>query len=233
MLQIAVHTDEGETRLDLAIGTLACLSRVRPARIVLHGADSDGRGAVETFLEGVYAVAFDGRIRRHYPQLMSLEDASGAILAAVGFRFADQHPLFLEQYLDLTAEQEIAAATRAPVTRGQVVEIGNLASTGDGAAVILFLALARHLGEAGRAFAVVTATRPLRRILRRAGFKALELAPADPSRLPDGGADWGRYYASDPVVVAGSIPGAFDQLARLLEGAGRRRTTAGLQGAFA
>jgi len=233
LLDIAASSDEGDNRLSLDVSALACLARVKPARVVVHGPSGAGRPRVEAFLEGVYAQAFDGHIRRHYPQLMSLEDDSGAILAAAGFRFAEHQPLYLEHYLDRSAEREIAEATAGSVARRQVVEIGNLASTGDGAAVILFLALARHLGDLGLAFAIVTATRPLRRILRRAGFEAIELAKADPGRLPDGGADWGRYYGSDPVVMAGSIPGAFDRFMRLRTGADRRCAGAGLRGAFA
>jgi hypothetical protein len=65
--------------------------------------------------------------------------------------------------------------------------------------------LARHLHRLGYEWVVVTATRELRNAFARMGLKPLELAPADPARLPDGGARWGRYYANDPIVVAGRI----------------------------
>ena len=50
-----------------------------------------------------------------------------------------------------------------------------------------------------------TATRELRNAFTRLGLAPLELSPADPARLPDGGARWGSYYANEPVVVAGRI----------------------------
>ena len=217
MLEIAVLDGSGPSaRFVIDVDRLACLAGLRPAAIRVHAARDPDRRRVETFLEAIYADAFDGRIRKHYPRLMSLQDGLGGILAAVGFRFAAEEPLFLEQYLGRSAEQEIGAAAGAPVSREQVVEIGSLASTGNGAAIILFLGLAGHLRDLGCVFAAATATRPLRRIFRRAKFETVELARADPSRLPDRGADWGTYYAADPVVVAGAIAPALEPLARLL-----------------
>lgn len=37
------------------------------------------------------------------------------------------------------------------------------------------------------------------------GLRPVALAPADPSRLLDGGAAWGRYYEQGPMVYAGDI----------------------------
>jgi hypothetical protein len=65
--------------------------------------------------------------------------------------------------------------------------------------------LARHLHRLGYEWVVFTATRELRNAFARMGLTPLELAPADPARLPDRGARWGRYYANDPIVVAGRI----------------------------
>jgi hypothetical protein len=33
----------------------------------------------------------------------------------------------------------------------------------------------------------------------------IELAPADPTKLPASGEDWGRYYDLNPTVCAGFI----------------------------
>ena len=52
---------------------------------------------------------------------------------------------------------------------------------------------------------VFTATRELIGIFRKLGLPLLALAPADPARLPEPVDDWGSYYESNPIVVAGRI----------------------------
>jgi len=166
------------------------------------------RRRVERFIEGTYAEAFGGRITAHYPTLMSVQDDDGVIYAAVGFRLAAEEPLFLEQYLDQPVDQSLTGAIGVMVERRHVVEIGSLASSGRGATIFLFSAMAHHLRQCGLRFAVATATDELRRIFSKAGLGALQLARADPRRLQDGGSAWGAYYETDPVVLAGSIEAA-------------------------
>ena len=57
----------------------------------------------------------------------------------------------------------------------------------------------------GARFAVFTATREVERLLARLGYTPIELVRADPARLADGGASWGRYYAQAPRVLYGEI----------------------------
>lgn len=166
------------------------------------------RRRVERFIEQTYEDAYGGRVTAHYPTLMSVQDEDGALYAVVGFRHAAAEPLFLEQYLDGPVETVLGDAIGAPIDRGHIVEIGNLASNGQGATVFLFAAMARHLQQEGQRFAVTTATDELRRIFNRAGLGALKLAEADPHRLPDNGGAWGAYYQSNPYVLAGSIEAA-------------------------
>lgn len=156
-------------------------------------------------MEGVYAHAYGGCIREHYPTLMSVQDAHGEIHAVAGFRLAESGPLFLEHYLDAPIEQVLDRSLEAGATRRRVAEIGNLGSRSPGATIFLFKALADHLRSLGRDIAVATATRDLRSILGRIGVGSVELARADPRRLPDRGATWGSYYSTDPMVMAGSI----------------------------
>lgn len=177
------------------------------------------RRRVERFIEDTYAEAYGSRIQAHYPTLMSVQDEAGVIYAVVGFRHASEERLFLEQYLDAPAEVVLGQAIGAPVERAHVVEIGGLASSGQGATVFLFAAMARHLEREGLRFAVATATGELRRIFSRAGLGALQLARADPRRLDDGGGAWGAYYQTDPVVLAGCIAGATGALDHFSEAA--------------
>jgi hypothetical protein len=59
-----------------------------------------------------------------------------------------------------------------------------------------------------------TAVGHLVNAFQRLGLRPVTLAPADPQRLPDGGASWGSYYDAAPMVCAGDI------------GAGLRKLTA-------
>lgn len=177
------------------------------------------RRRVERFIEDTYAEAYGSRIQAHYPTLMSVQDEDGVIYAVVGFRHASDERLFLEQYLDAPVETVLGQAIGAPVQRGHIVEIGGLASSGQGATVFLFAAMARHLQGEGLRFAVATATEELRRIFNRAGLGALQLARADPHRLEGGGGAWGAYYQTDPVVLAGCIAAATGPLDHFSEAA--------------
>lgn len=183
----------------------------------------DERRRVEAFVEDTYARTYGGQVSRHYPTLMSVQDAAGRIYAVVGFRLAGDSELFLEQYLDAPVEHAIAEACRAPSGRERIAEIGNLASDGRGATVFLFMALAAHLRALGCDYAVATATRALRGIFAKAGFPTTELGRAKPERLPDGGAAWGSYYETDPVVLAGSIGAALPPLQSFAAGARTER----------
>ena len=118
---------------------------------------------------------------------------------------AGKDSLFLEHYLETSVEQLLSRSLGHAVSRRDIVEVGNLASTGKGAALILFLVLANFLEQRGVRYAVVTATRSLHQFFVASGFDPIELGPANPARLPDGGAAWGRYYDENPRVLAGCV----------------------------
>ncbi len=189
---------------------------VEPRVISIHHCFRPERKRVEAYIETTYAEVYEGRIRAHYPTLMSVQDAHGEIHAAVGFRLAGEEPLFLERYIDDPIEQALAGAMGAAVRRTDVAEIGNLASRSAGASLFLFMALARHLDQVGCDYAVATATRQLRRTFGRVGFPTCRLTTADPARLGEEARDWGGYYERDPEVLAGAIAPALAPLAHLL-----------------
>ena len=134
-----------------------------------------------------------------------MRDAAGAWQAAAGYTPAAAGALFLEHYLDQPVEDVLARVLGRRVPRGQIVEVGNLASAARGFGGRFLPALRRHLVERGFAWAVFTATREVRGILQHFAFDARTLAPAAASCLPDGGAGWGRYYAHEPSVMAGGL----------------------------
>ena len=212
LLELKVLEDgQSAESLYLNRSQLERLTVLRPGSIEIHRTRTPGRRLVEQFLEQAYEDAFGGNLTAHYPSLMSIRDAGGRILAAAGFRRAADGPLFLEQYLDAPIEALVAGTARE-----QIAEVGNLASAGLGASLFLVIGLAEHLDRLGCSHAAITATSQLARNLGMLGFKADMLALADPARLPDGGASWGRYSAADPRVIAGALSAKASLPARLI-----------------
>ena len=142
---------------------------------------------------------------------------SGAVL---GYRRAEEEPLFLEAYLDRPIEDCLRLEFGRHVARGAIIEIGNLASTNAMAMIGLWGAAANDLGARGEVV-VATLTRSLRAMFRRIGIVIHDLGPVDPSRLGDASAAWGSYYAQDPHVCAGDIRQGQAAIAAFL---GRRTT---------
>ena len=168
----------------------------------------DTAGAERVEAEGFVAAAFrrcHGATKvRPYPSVATLR-RDGEIVAAAGYRAAADERLFLETYLDAPVEEAVAARTGRAVSRDRIVEIGGLSAKGRRPLVELFARLAHAFDAQGLEFAVVTATAKLRRGFDLIGFDAIQLADADPARLPGGAGGWGRYYETRPVVLAGRI----------------------------
>ena len=170
----------------------------------LESAGSAGRDAVENLVAERFARQHNARITHFLPLLLGLR--TGDRYAAVaGLRPAGNDELFVEQYFDRLAEQEISFAFQTPVDRGQVVEIGNLVATEAGAGYLMFACLAPLLHLAGFRWVICTATPQVENMLQKMGFDPLRLCTADPDRLAGGLADWGRYYDTRPNVIAGDV----------------------------
>jgi len=163
------------------------------------------RDSCEDFIAARFQRAYGARVAHFSPYLLGIRDALARWRAASGYTPADGRTLFLEQYLDAPIEVELARCRGRPVARDSIVEVGNLAAVSPGMARTLIPLLARHLDRLGYAWVVFTATRELRNTFARLGLRSLGLATADPARLADGGANWGSYYANDPIVMAGKI----------------------------
>lgn len=136
-------------------------------------------------------------------------------MAVAGFRCAGEESLFLEQYLDLPVEATLRDKLDTSGGRPSIVEIGGLAAESRHAAFNLMVALAPALLESGFVIAVCTINKPVRNCLARMGIEHVCLGVADPSRLEPGGGEWGTYYDSDPVVVAGDIRAGVRAIASL------------------
>ena len=171
------------------------------------------RAQAEAFIADVFRRHYGAKVRSFAPNLMLLGDGE-RITATAGWRCAGEDRLFLETYLDEPIETSVARLAGQPVRREAIVEVGNLAADRPGGSVDVILNLARHLDRLGYEWVVFTATRELIGIFRRLGLPPLALACADPARLGPDAADWGSYYDSQPVVVAGRIRLALEMVKR-------------------
>lgn len=180
--------------------------------------------AVRAFTRAVFERSYGAQLSGFFPDLIRF-DIDGRTQAVVGYRLAAGSDLFLEHYLDQPVEQAaseaLAQQLRAPhdgnasiphCHRSDMVEVGNLAIVDPGLARWAIAATTAFLHAAGLRWVLFTATRPLANAFRRLGLRPLALADADPSRLPDGGAAWGSYYAGNPQVYLGDIRAGADKL---------------------
>lgn len=182
-----------------------------PVRVAHIGVGSPRRQEAENFIRDVFHRHHEAYVRSFTPNLLLLEQQE-RVIAAVGWRGAAQEPLFLERYLDEPVEILMQRLTGQEFSRERVVEVGHLASDKPGGSVQVIVSLARHLTRDGYEWVVFTATRELVRIFTKLGLPLLALAKADPARLGAQARDWGRYYDSQPIVVAGPIRLALERV---------------------
>jgi len=164
------------------------------------------RAELEAFVRAAFARKHDASVASFMPTLLSFRDASGELRGVIGLRSAQPKPLYLEQYLEQPIEAAIAAATGRLVQRHEVVEVGNLAGANCRAAMRMVAELPSYLLARDYRWIVFTATSAVRSILQGFGAPLVELARADGGRVAGGEDRWGRYYESDPRVLAGYLP---------------------------
>lgn len=169
----------------------------------LCGPDAPERAELERFIRQVFHRAYGASIRQFMPQLMSLRDAGGRLLAVCGLRNAASGRLFLETYLDAPVENVISERTRDEVLRGDIVEIGNLAVAEPGIAPHLLASVSGYLHGTDTRWAVFTAIPVLRNSLARLNMPLEVLADASLQRIvPAERPEWGSYYDKNPQVMA-------------------------------
>ena len=99
------------------------LTPLQPSIIDITSRFAPERLRVEGFIKDIYRRSYGADISVTYPMLMSVRDADGHILAAAGFRVAEQEPLFLEQYIQSPIEQVLAGIYNRNVARSDIAEI--------------------------------------------------------------------------------------------------------------
>jgi len=178
------------------------VSLQRNLAIDLEPMNSAGRQELEACIARKFDQQYSAHVNQFLPYLLSLNE-SDLLGAVVGIRPAGESGLFLERYLDGPVEQAISRVMRQPIDRGQVVEIGNLASALPGTASILFAILATILHRAGIRWVACTATPQVQAMLRKMHFTSHRICSAEAAALGDQADEWGNYYASRPQVIVG------------------------------
>lgn len=184
---------------------LAAPKRYRVDNIKVATSDSSAldRHEIEQFIHNVFAKTYGADVQQFMPDLFSLRNEHGELVAAFGLRKADVEPLFLEQYLDAPIEAVFSNRFNKTITRHQVTEIGNLAVANPRNAGILIANVIQHNLDTGVEWCVATAHRSLQNGLIKGGRDVYALQAADQTRLnPAEQATWGRYYDNAPQVVA-------------------------------
>lgn len=164
------------------------------------------RLTAEQFVSSCFKQHYGAQIHHFMPLLMSLSDQHDELKAVLGFRYADQNPLFLEHYLDRPVEQVLATRLKRPVDRSHLVEVGNLAVKTAGGGRWLITALTAYLSTTGCEWALFTIGPALYNTFTRLGLQLIDLGPARSESLPLGEQmHWGSYYEQKPRVMAGNI----------------------------
>jgi hypothetical protein len=172
----------------------------------MYQADDPRREELERFVHDVFATKHGAHVCSFMPTLLAMRNDRGSVCSVAGFRCAADQGLFLERYLNEPIEQAVGTASGEPVSRAQIVEVGNLAGVNCRSAMRLVLDLPRILLDRGHRWIVFTATDTLRGLLASYRAPLLDLAPASASRVQSTDDDWGRYYESQPRVMAGYLP---------------------------
>ncbi len=203
------------SRLDVnASDSHSQVNATRP-RLIICEQGSEQRHELERFVHATFAATHGAQVSSFLPTLLAMQEA-GRICSVAGFRAAARESLFLERYLDRPIEEVLTAqmcaqrpdvmATGQPITRAEIVEVGNLAGIHCRAACRLVLALPQLLLARGFRWIVFTGTGTVRGLLGTYGTPLIELASASGACAHGTPDDWGRYYENDPRVMAGYLP---------------------------
>lgn len=201
-LQMKLSYTENDIKtadLYLASRQIAKISSLTPSIISITDQFTLERFRVENFIRNIYKNCYGASITVNYPVLMSVRDENGTILSALGFRYAINNSLFLENYTPLSIERYLDCS------RKDIVDVGNLASAGQGASVFLFAALASYLYYKEVKFAAITGTDFLHKYFKNLGLCPRKICDADINAITQEDQCWGSYYDTRPRVLIGSV----------------------------
>lgn len=188
-------------------------------RLVVYQPQDPQRAEVEHFIQEIYQARYGASVKEFAPVLLGLKDEYERLVAAVGYRFAQAAPLFLEQYFDDPIEQVMSRNAGVDLSRAGLVEVAHLVAFKPGQGRRMMSELGTLLQSKGVTWIVSTVTKELRHLFVRMGIAPLALGTANADRLGDSARDWGRYYEHEPVVLAVQLQIAMRLSPRLVGGA--------------
>jgi len=205
----------------LSVETGSCAEKKGPYRhlhqllnpgpeLDLLSVNTHERTEVEQYIAKQFQTAYGADIQDFLPLLFSLR-CNNTLSAATGICRAGSRPLFIEQYLDSSIENEINHLSSQYVHRSSIAEIGNLAGTQRGSSQLLFIILASILHQVNVKWIVFTATPQVQRMIGKLGLQLHPLKEASPLCLSQSSIqNWGSYYDTKPMVVAGQLDEAIE-----------------------
>ena len=164
------------------------------------------RSAVESLIRQLYWTRYRA-IPSFTSTLVAELDDAGHVECAAGIRFSKE-PFFSECYLDRPIEDVLRTRLGRNVHRDQIVEVCHLAGNKPGGSLPFVEKVIDLLRGMDSEWAIFTAIRPLRDLLRRNRLAMVELGLADQHRVPDPD-NWGSYFEHDPRIMAVSHSTAF------------------------
>lgn len=160
--------------------------------------DDADRVDVEAFIQNIYGRQYDARIARFARQLLCCTGADGEIHCAAGLRLPGDG-FFSERYLDEPVEAALSRAAGQRVHREDVFEVTTLASRSPRELSTFIDDIIAFGARNGLSWCFFTLTRRLALLVQRRHLAPIQLADADPARIP-GAEAWGRYYETEPKV---------------------------------
>lgn len=165
--------------------------------------EAEDRQELEQFIRNIFRRTYDADIHSFMPQLMSLRDVNGELLAVCGLRHAHHGKLFLENYLDAPIETVLARHFNESILRESILEIGNLAVAEPASARSLLASVSVYLHGTNSEWAVFTGIPALRNSLTKLNMRIEKLGDASISCLPEHERPaWGSYYDEKPQIMS-------------------------------
>jgi hypothetical protein len=165
------------------------------------------RSVVEEAIRKLYWKRYEALLSSFAQTIVAELSQSGSVECAAGIRFGSE-VFFSECYLDLPMEQVLQGHLGRRVHRDKIVEVSHLAAPGPGRSLAFVQNLIELLRTRDAEWAIFTATKPLRSLLRRNRLAMIELSCADRGRVPNP-KSWGNYFKHDPRIMAVSHRTAF------------------------
>lgn len=172
--------------------------------------DHPDRTMIENYVAQRYQRAFDAQLETFMPVYLALYEQD-KLISVCGIRSAASESLFLESYLIRPAEIMIGERLGINVSRGELIEFGQLASFSKGFSRAHFFMMSQHLIAMGYRCCIFTATGPLLALMQRMHLQPQIIGAANPQVI-ERAWQWGNYYQHHPQVMAGMLSQGVENL---------------------